>query len=104
MECRVGRTRPTILVTVAMPVRRDAENRAPVAALRAGALHAAPVYRAGRTGARASPRAAGGAPYGYTPSELLERGLQASHGELLTKPLDPGRLLTIVPNAPGDSG
>jgi DNA-binding NtrC family response regulator len=36
---------------------------------------------------------------GYTPTELLERGLQASHGELLTKPLEPGRLLATVSTA-----
>src|SRR5690349_4821283 len=38
---------------------------------------------------------------GYTPTELLKRGLQASHGELLTKPLDPGRLLATVRKALG---
>ena len=33
---------------------------------------------------------------GYTPAELLARGLEAAHGELLTKPFGPETLLAAV--------
>jgi len=38
---------------------------------------------------------------GCTPTELLARGLQVPHGELLTKPLDSERVLAIVRKALG---
>ena len=36
---------------------------------------------------------------GYTPADLLARGLEASHGQLLTKPFDPTTLLDQVQHA-----
>jgi CheY-like chemotaxis protein len=41
---------------------------------------------------------------GYTPSDLLARGLQAEHGALVTKPFDPERLLAAVRKALGTTG
>ena len=38
---------------------------------------------------------------GYTPAELLARGLEAAHGKLLTKPFLPETLLAAVQKALG---
>jgi hypothetical protein len=41
---------------------------------------------------------------GYTPTQLLARGLTASHGELLTKPFDTETLWAAVRKALGEMG
>jgi two-component system, cell cycle sensor histidine kinase and response regulator CckA len=39
---------------------------------------------------------------GYTPADLLARGLEAGHAALVTKPFDGGALVAAVRKALGD--